>query len=91
MRGNVLIEHLLGDRPFRVRRLVTCHGCAREIEIGLLDLQVLLGLLEISLGLLQLLVDLRRLYLRQKLARRHPIADVHVSLSEIAAGPRIDN
>ena len=43
------------------------------------------------MGLLQLLVDLRRLYLRQKLARRHPIADVHVSLSEIAARPRIDN
>src|SRR5881396_373585 len=91
MRRNVLIEQLLGDRPFRVRRLVTRHGCAREIEIGLLHIQVLLGLLEISVGLLQLLVDLRRLYLCQKLARRHLVADVHVSLSDIAAGPGIDD
>ena len=59
MRGDVLIDGLLGDRSFRVCRLVTRQRCARKNQIGLLQIQVFLGLLEISMGLLQLLIDLR--------------------------------
>ena len=59
MSGDALIDSLLGDRFFRVCRLVTRQRCARKIEVGLLQIQVFLGLLEISMGLLQLLIDLR--------------------------------
>ena len=91
MSRDVLIERLLGDRSFRVGCLVACHRGAREIEVGLLQIPVLLGLPEVGPGLPHLLVDLGRRDLREELAGGDLVADVHVPLQDVAAGPGVDD
>ncbi len=91
IRRYALIDDQLGDRLFRIGRLVARHRGPREIEVGLLQIQVLLGLPEVGFGLPQLLVDLGRRDLGQELARRHVVPDVHVPLAEVPAGAGVDD
>ena len=89
--GDALIDRLLGDGAFRVGRLVTPHRGPREIKVGLLQIQVPLGLPKVGFALPQLLVDLGRSDLRQELACLHGVPDVYVPLAEVPAGAGVDD
>ena len=80
---DALIDGFLRDRVFGIGRLIARHRHARQIEVGLLQLQHLLGLVQVGTRLTKLLVDLGRRDFGQELTGLDVIADVGVALAEV--------
>ncbi len=87
---SVLIAPLLGIPTFLDERCRAVIGHLGEFGICLRLLHRCLVLRELSFGLVELLVDLRRVDLRQQVAFPNVSANIEVPGLEIAAGPRGD-